>query len=64
MKWSAFQRRNGRPDDYELWAARQEPFPRLGDCLVPSCPEGAGHYIGLCPYHFLRYIREGREGNA
>lgn len=41
VKWSAFQRRNGRPDDYELWAARQEPFPRFGGCLAPSCPEGA-----------------------
>ncbi|WP_405467390.1 tyrosine-type recombinase/integrase [Streptomyces canus] len=64
VKWRAFQRRSGRPDDYELWAARQEPFPRFGDCRAPSCPEGAGHYIGLCPYHFLRYIREGRPGNA
>ncbi|MGA5191439.1 tyrosine-type recombinase/integrase [Streptomyces griseoincarnatus] len=64
VKWRAFQRRAGRPDDYELWAARQEPFPPFGDCLVPSCPEQAGCYIALCPYHLQRYIREERPGGA
>jgi hypothetical protein len=64
VKWRAFQRRAGRSEDYERWAAQQRPFPNFGACRAPSCPEQAAHYVRLCPYHWLNYIRDKRPGGA
>ncbi|WP_327669555.1 MULTISPECIES: hypothetical protein [unclassified Streptomyces] len=64
IKWRASHQRKGSSADYERWADRQRPFPHFGDCRALACSEQAGHYIGLCPYHWLNYVHAGRPGKA
>ena len=64
VQWRNKQHSLGRPDDYRLWAAVQRPFPAFGHCVVPVCPDTAGHWVGLCPSHFQRYNTAKRPGGA
>jgi integrase len=64
VSWRARRRREGQPDDYERWAANQRPYPAFGQCQVPVCPDDAGHWIGLCPPHYQRYLRAKQPGGA
>ncbi|MFG2025617.1 tyrosine-type recombinase/integrase [Streptomyces sp. NPDC048825] len=64
VTWRRFQEKKGKPGDLDLWLPDRDPYPDLGQCRVPSCPDHGVHWIGLCYGHLQRYKKEGRPGDA